>query len=298
MYKLPLVIEKSIGKGTFGTVKKARLYQDSEYTFAVKEVQDKYAISEIKILNKLKSPNKYEKFRKYIVQYFFSFKQENFHHLVFQMGQMNLDDVINKYDINDSFITSACYHIISGLTFIHSARIIHCDLKPHNIILVYENNEYNLKIIDFGNSLDLKYFEQFNNYNLVTPCYRAPEIILWCEYSHTFAIDIWSLGCILYELLTKKRLFDKFEDYINVTKMLTILGKPEKSILSLANITDKDKAKINSYPSKKKETNFQDIKNPIFRRILQHCLNITFHQRPSAYTLLQEFKEKEYKLNF
>ena len=79
--------------------------------------------------------------------------------------------------------------------------MIHCDLKPENIIFT-DDSYKNIKIIDFGASCQdcaSGFFYVQSRY------YRAPEIVLGNQYDH--GVDMWSLGCIIYELLTGKPLF-------------------------------------------------------------------------------------------
>jgi serine/threonine protein kinase len=88
--------------------------------------------------------------------------------------------------------------LISGLHAIHAAGIIHGDLKPQNILLDIANDK--LVICDFGVSC-LK-AGGMQNCNIQTLAYRAPEINVKAKYGVLDpSIDIWSLGCILYELL-------------------------------------------------------------------------------------------------
>jgi p38 MAP kinase len=87
-----------------------------------------------------------------------------------------------------------------GLKFVHSAGVIHRDLKPSNILV---NENCDLKICDFG--LARIQDSQMTGY-VSTRYYRAPEIMLtWQQYDH--AVDIWSVGCILAEMLIGKPLF-------------------------------------------------------------------------------------------
>lgn len=76
-------------------------------------------------------------------------------------------------------------------------------MKPENILLL-NNNDSHVKIIDFGSAIHLD--ENDEHYEIQTLPYRAPEIILKANYNH--AIDMWSLGCIIYELVTHNVLFN------------------------------------------------------------------------------------------
>ncbi|KAH1029925.1 hypothetical protein HUJ05_003072 [Dendroctonus ponderosae] len=107
-----------------------------------------------------------------------------------------LDVFYPKHD-NSQFLV---YQILRGLKYIHSAGIIHRDLKPSNIAV---NEDCELKILDFGLARPTE--TEMTGY-VATRWYRAPEIMLnWMHYNQT--VDIWSVGCIMAELLTGKTLF-------------------------------------------------------------------------------------------
>lgn len=89
--------------------------------------------------------------------------------------------------------------VLESLQFIHSKGVIHADLKPENILLE-DYSTCDVKIIDFGSCYYLDGVEELPEY-LQSRSYRAPEIILGMEYD--YKIDIWSLGCILFELATQ-----------------------------------------------------------------------------------------------
>jgi len=91
--------------------------------------------------------------------------------------------------------------ILKALKYMKSYEIVHCDLKPENILL-WKANKPHIKIIDFGSSC----FEKEKVYTYIqSRYYRAPEVILGISY--TTAIDMWSVGCIIYELFTGFPLF-------------------------------------------------------------------------------------------
>lgn len=87
--------------------------------------------------------------------------------------------------------------LLAGLKLLKTCNVIHCDLKPENILLKTDWIEDGIKIIDFGSAV---YCENHISDYLQTWPYWAPEISL-CN-SFDFAVDMWSFGCILYELVT------------------------------------------------------------------------------------------------
>ena len=90
--------------------------------------------------------------------------------------------------------------ISKGLNYLHENKIIHCDIKPSNILLF--GNKI-IKICDFGVS---KYFKTTKHKTLVgTPYYIAPEVVNDEGYNNS--IDYWSLGVIIFELITFKKPF-------------------------------------------------------------------------------------------
>ncbi|KAJ5683718.1 uncharacterized protein N7477_000063 [Penicillium maclennaniae] len=123
------------------------------------------------------------------------------------------------------YIQFFTYQMLRGLKYIHSAGIIHRDLKPSNLLI---NDNCDLKICDFGlaREQDARHMTGY----VVTRYYRAPEIMLtWQKY--TYAVDIWSVGCILAEMLLGRVLFAGKDHVHQFTLITDILGKPPKEIM-------------------------------------------------------------------
>ncbi|KAJ7583293.1 kinase-like protein [Mycena floridula] len=143
------------------------------------------------------------------------------------------------------------YQILRGMKYVHSASVIHRDLKPGNLLV---NADCELKICDFGLSrgFDSKPDENASHLTeyVATRWYRAPEIMLAFR-RYTTAIDVWSIGCILAELLMGQPLF-KGKDYVDqLNKVLDVLGTPEDRIIQKIG-SDKAQAYVRSLPIKKK----------------------------------------------
>lgn len=153
-------------------------------------------------------------------------------HFIFKEAQYNLNKFIHKVSKDFLYIKRYMVYILLALEYIHSKRIIHRDLKPNNI-LVYENEadvlgQTNIiKICDFGLSKPYTYQEE-NSINVVTSWYRAPEITLGNPL-YDYKIDIWSAGCVFYEMVTKRPfIFNANDD--NDEILSVILGSLPKQL--------------------------------------------------------------------
>ncbi|MBA0745245.1 hypothetical protein Gogos_007825 [Gossypium gossypioides] len=107
------------------------------------------------------------------------------------------------------------YQLLRGLKYMHSANVLHRDLKPSNLLL---NANCDLKICDFGLARTTSETDFMTEY-VVTRWYRAPELLLNCS-EYTAAIDIWSVGCILMEIIRREPLFSG-KDYVQQLGLIT-----------------------------------------------------------------------------
>ncbi|KAF2309352.1 hypothetical protein GH714_001699 [Hevea brasiliensis] len=121
----------------------------------------------------------------------------------------SLADLINKYGgkIPECDVRRYTRMILKGLSSIHNNGYVHCDLKPANILVFpSDQQDFQLKIADFGLAKEpdednsRKFFYQYTFRG--TPLYMSPESVKHAEISP--ALDIWSLGCIVIEMITGK----------------------------------------------------------------------------------------------
>lgn len=127
----------------------------------------------------------------------------------------------NKYiPIKD--IKYILFQMISALYYIHKRGVIHCDIKPDNI-LIGSNKE--TQLCDFGLSHVINPSKESLQSYATTRWYRAPEVILGMKYNE--AIDIWSIGCVLGELLLGKPLFQGTNNFNQLDIIMDTLGCPE-----------------------------------------------------------------------
>ncbi|KAK4488315.1 hypothetical protein RD792_004071 [Penstemon davidsonii] len=148
-------------------------------------------------------------------------------YIVYEVMDTDLHQIIrSNQELTDDHCQYFMYQILRGLKYVHSANVLHRDLKPSNLFL---NANCDLKIGDFGLARTTSETEFMTEY-VVTRWYRAPELLLNCS-EYTDAIDVWSVGCVLAEILTREPLFPG-KDYVHQLKLITeLLGTPDETSL-------------------------------------------------------------------
>jgi serine/threonine-protein kinase PRP4 len=200
-------VQANLGKGMFSSVVRA-LDTTTNELVAIKliranETMKKAGMKEIEIIQKLNDADKENK--KHLIRLERYFEHKGHLCMVFEHLSINLREVLKKFGrdvgINLRAVRIYAQQMLLALSLMRKCNILHADLKPDNM-LVNENRSV-LKVCDLGSASDAT--ENEITPYLVSRFYRAPEIILGMPYD--FAIDIWSVGCTLYELYTGKILF-------------------------------------------------------------------------------------------
>ncbi|XP_065155147.1 serine/threonine-protein kinase Nek8-like [Atheta coriaria] len=194
-----------LGRGTYGNVFLCEKIHNKQKV-VMKKIQCEttseiiiQAKNEAKILKMLKHPN--------IIEYFDSYFRDNEFHIIMeyaQHGTLYEYIKVNKPDLlSKEFVISTFTQILLGLDQIHNKFIIQRDLKTENIFLSGPNRNV-VKIGDFGISKTLQNIDKTKT-TIGTPNYLAPEVCEGKPYGRKS--DIWSLGCVLYEMCALERLF-------------------------------------------------------------------------------------------
>ncbi|NXU36968.1 STK36 kinase, partial [Drymodes brunneopygia] len=244
-------ILEMIGEGSFGRVYKGRR-KHSAQVVALKfipkvgrsEKELKNLLREIEIVRDLHHPN--------IIQMLDSFETAKEVVVVTDYAEGELFQILeDDGNLPEDQVQSIAAQLISALYYLHSHRILHRDMKPQNILL---GKDGVVKLCDFGFARAMSIHTMVLTSIKGTPLYMSPELVEERPYDHT--ADLWSVGCILYELFVGTPPF-----YTN-------------SIFQLVSLIIKDPVK---WPM---------TMNPVFKSFLQGLLMKDPHQRLSWPELL------------
>jgi len=197
-------------------------------------------------------------------------------YLVTHLMGADLNNIVRTQRLSDDHVQFLVYQILRGLKYVHSASIIHRDLKPSNIAV---NEDCELKILDFG--LARQADDQMTGY-VATRWYRAPEIMLnWMHYNQT--VDIWSVGCIMAELMTGKTLFPGTDHVDQLKRTMNLVGTPSSDLLAKIK-SDEARRYIHSLPVMKPK-DFKVVfegANPLAIDLLERMLDLDPDTRITA----------------
>ncbi len=149
-------------------------------------------------------------------------------YIVYELMDTDLHQILrSSQPLTEEHFQFFTYQILRGLKYVHSASVLHRDLKPSNVLL---NASCDLKIADFGLARTATDANNFMTEYVVTRWYRAPELLLSCD-TYDEKIDVWSVGCMVAEMLLRKPLLPG-RDYLDQLKLIIkTLGSPLGSSL-------------------------------------------------------------------
>lgn len=225
---LSYTVNNIIGTGSFGVVYLAKCIETEERVAIKKVFQDKrYKNRELSILKIINHQNLIK-----MKSFFYTqgnTKDELYLNVVMEYIPDTLAKVIKnhtKHGFHLPLILVKLYafQLLKGLNYLHSMNICHRDLKPQNILINFQTHR--LKICDFGSAKNLSK----NESNIAYICsryYRAPELIFGST-DYTYAIDVWSAGCIIAEMVLGIPLFAGTSSVDQLVEIIKLLGTPKR----------------------------------------------------------------------
>ena len=206
-------IIKFLGKGKFSVVYQAERQADSKLValkiIKIYDIKDKSLVEkclqEVNLLKRVNHPN--------IIKYLDSFIFQNELYIAVEWADKgDVKRLIRKYkqegdEIDESRVIEYTREIAAGLNHMHEQRVIHRDLKPANI-LITSDGIFKLGDLGLGRIMNTETIKTFSKVG--TPLYMAPEVINGSE-GYDFKVDNWSLGCVIYELITLRSPFQTSE---------------------------------------------------------------------------------------
>ena len=219
--------KEKIGEGNFAVVKKC-IEKKSGKEYAVKIISKQkltrkdldLIIQEKNYMKLIKHPNivslkgdyEDEKYIYFLMEYY---KGGDLYSYIYEYKK-------NKQTINEKSIAKIIKAIAQSIQYLHYFGIVHRDLKPENIVFATKNDISSLTIIDLGVAITLPY-DQKSNEPLGTLEFISPEVFTHKPYDHR--VDIWSIGIILYILITTGRMYPFDSDSNDKQEREQIVGK-------------------------------------------------------------------------
>jgi len=233
-----------IGQGAYGIVYKGIQTQSGD-TVAIKRIPFADStpeggvpcnvIREISLLRELDHPNVVQLLD--IIQAQGNSSNAAGLYLVFEYVAHDLKTFMDKYQTSDDIservglpvpmVRSFLRQILAGVGFCHTYRVLHRDLKPHNLLISADGRQ--LKLADFGLARLSAIPNGPYTFEVVTLWYRAPELLLGANRYST-AVDVWSVGCIFAEMATGMPLFPGRSDIDQLFKIFQRRGTPTAEV--------------------------------------------------------------------
>ncbi|KAM4723675.1 MAPK/MAK/MRK overlapping kinase isoform 2-T2 [Anableps anableps] len=221
-------IIKKIGEGTFSEVLKTQSLKDGKF-YACKTM--KQTINSLEQANNLREVQAMKQLSPHanIIQ---------LHELIYDKGtgsvslicelmEMNIYELIQgrRTPLPNCMVRSYMYQLCRSLEHMHSCGIFHRDVKPENILI----KQNVLKLGDFGSCRSV-YSKPPHTEYISTRWYRAPECLLTDGY-YSLKMDVWSAGCVFFEIMSLNPLFPGTNELDQVAKIHNVLGTPDQSLL-------------------------------------------------------------------
>lgn len=209
-------IKPPLGSGMFGTVYKAK-HKKTGVMRAIKRIKKEARsqncfdalLKDVDIVKTLDHPN--------IIKVYEYYQDEGWIYIVSELctGGELFEEILKEKNFSEKKAAELMRQMLSAIAYCHEKKLVHCDLKPENIIFESPANNNLVKIIDFGNSAFCEGDNKLTN-RFGSVYYVAPEVLMG---SYTEKCDVWSLGVIMFLILSGKPPFNGVNDQIILKKV-------------------------------------------------------------------------------
>jgi len=226
--------KRILGQGSFGVVYQSQVLETNEIV-AIKSMRLQGNDREVQVLRELNGhPNIV-----CIKGAFFSRDRDGTEmslNVVLEYLSDTLHRVIKHFNrlktrMGQDHVKSNMFQLLRALAFMHGKGIIHCDVKPQNILV--DGNSQTIKLCDFGTARRLKFGEQSLCY-VCSRYFRAPELILGST-SYSTPVDLWSAGCVFGEMILGQPLFTGADGIQQLVEIMKVIGTPTPAELTAMN---------------------------------------------------------------
>ncbi|XP_074147326.1 MAPK/MAK/MRK overlapping kinase isoform X4 [Sminthopsis crassicaudata] len=226
-----------IGEGTFSEVIKMQNLKDGNY-YACKQMKQHFeSIEQVNNLREIQALRRLNPHPNILTLHEVVFDRKTGSlALICELMDMNIYELIRgrKHPLPEKKITNYMYQLCKSLDHMHKNGIFHRDVKPENILIKQDL----LKLGDFGSCRSVYSKQPYTEY-ISTRWYRAPECLLTDGY-YSYKMDMWSAGCVFYEIMSLQPLFPGANELDQISKIHDIIGTPpQKTLTKFKQISEK-----------------------------------------------------------
>lgn len=217
---------QKLGEGTFGVVREVT-HVSTQKKFARKRIRESddegipaTVLREVSVMKMLDHPN---------ILRLEAVVHDGSINLILELCDENLRTTIRKHHpLARSVYLQATRQILSAVSFCHSRRIFHRDLKPQNIMSTLRDGAITIKVGDFGLTRTFEVPMRAYTPEVVTMWYKPPELLLGIEI-YGCSLDVWAIGCIVAEMIDSTPLFPGDSEIGQLYAIFQRLGTPSEA---------------------------------------------------------------------
>ncbi|XP_069321414.1 MAPK/MAK/MRK overlapping kinase [Eulemur rufifrons] len=218
-----------IGEGTFSEVMKMQSLRDGNY-YACKQMKQRFeSIEQVNNLREIQALRRLHPHPNILTLHEVVFDRKSGSlALICELMDMNIYELIRgrRHPLSEKKIMYYMYQLCKSLDHMHRNGIFHRDVKPENILIKQDV----LKLGDFGSCRSVYSKQPYTEY-ISTRWYRAPECLLTDGF-YTYKMDLWSAGCVFYEIASLQPLFPGANELDQISKIHDVIGTPAQKTLT------------------------------------------------------------------